>query len=73
MRIWTLVAERGDGPQIPATAAVLLAKKLLNVGGYAPIARRGAMPAVNLLTLQEFEREWRGLAIRTSVTSHHAT
>ncbi|HEX3398370.1 MAG TPA: saccharopine dehydrogenase NADP-binding domain-containing protein [Steroidobacteraceae bacterium] len=71
-RIWTLIAEHGDGPQIPATAAILLAKKLLNVGGYAPIAKRGAMPAVNLLTLQEFEREWRTLAIRTSVTSHHA-
>jgi hypothetical protein len=65
---WTLVAENGDGPQIPATAAVLLTKKLLNVGGYAPITLRGAMPAMNLLTLQEFEREWRTLAIRTSVT-----
>jgi hypothetical protein len=63
---WTLVAERGDGAQIPATAAVVLAKKLLRVGGYAPIAARGAVPAMNLLSLAEFERDWRSLAIHTS-------
>jgi hypothetical protein len=68
-RTWTLVAERGDGPQIPATAAVLLAKKLLQVAGYAPIAARGAVPAVNLVSLTEFEREWRALAIHTSLTT----
>jgi hypothetical protein len=27
------------------------------------------MPATNLLTLREFEREWRSLAIRTGVTA----
>jgi hypothetical protein len=68
-RTWTLIAENGDGPRIPTMAAVLLTKKLLNVSGYAPIASRGAMPAWNLLTLREFEHEWRTLAIRTSVTS----
>jgi hypothetical protein len=67
-RTWTLIAEHGDGPQIPATAAVLLTKKLLDVPGYLPLTVRGAMPAVSLLTLQEFEREWRSLAIRTCVT-----
>jgi hypothetical protein len=66
---WTLVAERGDGAQIPATAAVVLAKKLLRVGGYAPIAARGAVPAMNLLSLAEFEREWRSLAIHTSLST----
>jgi hypothetical protein len=67
-RTWTLIAENGDGPRIPTTAAVVLTKKLLNVPGYAPIALRGAAPASNLLTLGEFEREWRTLAIRTMVT-----
>jgi Saccharopine dehydrogenase NADP binding domain len=67
-RTWTLVAEKGDGPRIPTMAAILLTKKLLNVRGYAPITTRGAMPAMNLLTLREFESEWRTLAIRTSVT-----
>jgi len=64
---WTLIAEHGDGPQIPATAAVVLAKKLLGVSGYSPIDTRGAMPAVSLLNLQEFEREWRSLSIRSVV------
>jgi hypothetical protein len=68
-RTWTLVAEQGDGPRIPTLAAILLTKKLLNVPGYAPIASRGAMPAMNLLTLREFEREWAALAVRTAVTS----
>jgi Saccharopine dehydrogenase NADP binding domain len=68
-RTWTLIAENGDGPRIPTLAAILLTKKLLNVHGFAPIAARGAMPASNLLSLREFEREWRALAIRTSVTS----
>ena len=67
-RTWTLIAENGDGPRIPTLAAILLSKKLLNVPGYAPLALRGAMPASSLLTLGEFEREWRTLAIRTFVT-----
>jgi hypothetical protein len=67
-RTWTLVAAHGDGPRIPTLAAIALTKKLLSVPGYAPIASRGAMPAMNLLTLREFEREWHSLAIRTSVT-----
>jgi Saccharopine dehydrogenase NADP binding domain len=65
VRTWTLIAENGDGPRIPTLASILLTKKLLNVSGYAPIVLRGAMPASNLLTLREFEREWRTLAIRT--------
>ena len=68
-RTWTLIAENGDGPRIPTLAAILLTKKLLNVPGYAPLAARGAMPASNLLTLREFEREWRTLAIRTFVAN----
>jgi hypothetical protein len=68
-RTWTLVAESADGPRIPTLAAILLTKKLLGVDGYAPILLRGATPASNLLTLREFECEWRSLAIRTCVTS----
>jgi hypothetical protein len=73
-RTWTLVAENGDGPQIPTLAAILLTKKLLNVSGYAPVVpARGATPAMNLLTLREFEREWHAFAIRTFVTSEPHT
>jgi len=72
-RTWTLIAENGDGPRIPTLASILLAKKMLNVPGYAPLVERGAMPASNLLTLREFEREWCSLAIRTCVTSDTCT
>jgi hypothetical protein len=60
----TLVAERGDGPQIPATPAALLVKKLLSVPGYAPVAARGARPCIDLLTMPEILGELRGLCIR---------
>jgi NAD(P)-dependent dehydrogenase (short-subunit alcohol dehydrogenase family) len=66
---WTLVAENGAGPHIPATAAVLIAKRLLELPGYAPMTLRGAMPALNLLQLHEFELEWRPLAIRTIISN----
>jgi hypothetical protein len=68
-RTWTLIAESGDGPRVPTMAAILLTKKLLNVPGYAPIVSRGATPAWNLLSLREFEREWRTLAIHTFMTN----
>jgi len=66
-RRWTLSAERGNGPQIPATPAALLAKKLLGVPGYAPTMERGARPCVGLLSLAEIVSEWRAFAIRTQL------
>ncbi len=50
-RSWTLIAEGGDGPEIPPTPAALLALKLL---GQAPL-KPGACPAVDELTLTEIE------------------
>jgi hypothetical protein len=63
-RTWTLLAERGDGPQIPATPAALLAKKLLGVAGYSPVSACGARPCTGLLALDEIMRELAALAIR---------
>jgi hypothetical protein len=62
-RTWSLVARGGDGPQIPAMPAAALAKKLLGVDGYAPVASRGAMPCMGLLSVAEILRELRGFAI----------
>ena len=62
---WSIVAERNDGPFIPVAAASVLTKRLLRCSGYAPIAARGAMPCVGLLTLDELMMELKGLAIRT--------
>jgi hypothetical protein len=65
-RLWTVVATGGDGPRIPATAAVILARRLLGLAG-PPLPVRGAMPAVGLVALEEFEAAWRGAALHTSV------
>jgi hypothetical protein len=63
-RLATLVAEHGDGPQIPATPAALVVKKLLAIPGYAPISTRGAQPCMDLLTVPEILAELRDYAIR---------
>lgn len=49
-RRWTLIAEAGDGPEIPPTPALLLARKLLATG--LPL---GARPALGELSLEEIE------------------
>jgi hypothetical protein len=50
-RRWTLIAEAGDGPQVPPTPALLLALRL--IGGEVMIS--GARPALGLLTLGDIE------------------
>jgi hypothetical protein len=47
---WTLVAREGDGPQIPATAAIVLARKLAR----GELPGGGARPCLDLFTLDEF-------------------
>jgi hypothetical protein len=64
IRRWALVAERDDGPFVPATAASVLVKRLCGVRGYAPLAVRGATPCVGLVAYDEFVRELAGKAIR---------
>jgi hypothetical protein len=66
-RQWSLVAERGDGPYVPAAAAAILAKRLCGVAGHAPLVERGAMPCVGLVSHDELLRELAGLAIRVVV------
>lgn len=47
---WYLLADSDDGPQIPCTAAVLIARKL----ALGELARRGAFPCLGLFSLDEF-------------------
>jgi len=61
--VWQLVADRGDGPEIPATAAVLLARKLAN----GDLTAIGAMPCLGLFTLEEFMAALDGYAIETEL------
>lgn len=60
---WQLIAQDGDGPQIPATAAVLLAGKLAD----ASLTASGARPCLDLFTLDEFMASLDPYAIRASV------
>lgn len=64
-RRWTVIAESGDGPQIPCTPAALLVKRLLGVAGYSSLRERGARPCIGLLSLSELVAEWQAFAIRT--------
>lgn len=66
---WTLVAREGDGPQIPATAAVLLARKLTR----GELASSGATACIDLFTLDEFMQELAGCAMQTSLQARHDT
>jgi hypothetical protein len=61
-RRWTLLAEQGDGPEIPTLAAELLAEDIL-AGRVAP----GAHDAGGLLTLDRFAPLFARLAIRTAI------
>ena len=66
-RTATLIAENGDGPEIPAAPAAVLVKKLLGLRGYAPLAKRGAFPCVGILTREEILHELRNFSIRFEV------
>lgn len=59
-----LVAEDGDGPEIPAAPAAAVVKKLLGLPGHAPLEKRGAFPCVGILTREEIMGELRDFSIR---------
>ena len=61
--IWTLVAGHGDGPQIPCTAAIVIARKL----AAGTLVARGALPCVGLFSLEECRRELEGYDVRTII------
>ena len=60
---WTLRADDGDGPQVPATAAVVLARKL--AAGDLPGA--GARACLDFFSLDEFLRALDGYAVTTQL------
>jgi hypothetical protein len=51
---WHLTADNNHGPEIPCMPAILLARKILQ----GRVTRRGAMPCMGLLTLDEFTPEF---------------
>lgn len=65
---WTLIAEDGDGPEIPTLAAVTLAQ-MIAAGEVEP----GARDASNLLALSSFQPQFNDLAIFTGRTDRPYT
>lgn len=61
---WTLIAERGDGPEVPTLAAQLLARKIA-----AGTVRAGARDGGEELTLAEFRPLFAELAIAEAVVA----
>ena len=49
---WTLIARNGVGPFVPIIPTAICVQKLIDGG----LAQRGAMPCLNLITLDEFSR-----------------
>jgi hypothetical protein len=68
-RTWTLIAEAGDGPEIPSTPALLIARRLLIASSLPP----GARSAVGILSLDEIEAGLAGFAIRSGIAEKPAT
>jgi Domain of unknown function (DUF4166)/Saccharopine dehydrogenase NADP binding domain len=62
-RCWTLIAEKGDGPEIPTLAAQLLANAML-----AGQVETGARAAADALTFGQFEPLFSKLAIAHQTT-----
>ena len=57
---WKLIAEDGDGPQIPTISSIILAKKLAS--GHRP--ESGAIPCLGLFSVDEFMAEVKDWKIR---------
>ena len=60
---WTLVAGQGDGPQVPCTPAIVLARKL----AAGSLVARGAMPCLGLFSLEECMRALDRFEVHTTV------
>lgn len=60
---WSLTAAAGEGPQVPATPAVVLARQLAD----GQLLARGAMPCMGLFTLDEALAALDGFAVTTGI------
>jgi len=60
---WWLDADAGDGPQVPVTPAIVLARRIAD----GLIDATGAMPCMGLLTLEQIVEGFDGFALRTGL------
>jgi hypothetical protein len=63
---WFIIAENGDGPNIPCIPAIILARRLFEKDpGFQP----GALPCLGLVTLEDYLAELHPFAVKTFVTA----
>lgn len=60
---WWLDADAGDGPQVPITPAIVLARRWAD----GLVEAKGAMARMGLLTLEQIVEGFDGFALRTGV------
>ncbi len=68
VRRWTLIADRGDGPEIPVIPAQILANALV-AGRLTP----GAMTSAALLSLEDFDEAFDGIAVTYAIETQAYT
>jgi len=68
-KTWYLIARDGDGPQVPCTAAVILADQFAN----GLMTQTGAGACMGYITLNEFERELQTFSIQTQIENEITT
>ena len=61
--VWGLTADANRGPYVPTLAALILVRQLRD----GKLTFRGASPCVGLISLSEFEREFKRLGLVTSI------
>ncbi|ESQ74230.1 saccharopine dehydrogenase family protein [Asticcacaulis sp. AC402] len=64
-KTWTIVAEAGDGPNIPCIPAIVLARKLCEKGPGLPA---GAYPCVGRVSLDDYVKELEPFEIKTCIS-----
>jgi hypothetical protein len=60
---WFIIAHQGDGLEIPCVPAIILATKLF----HNTLQTRGAMPCIEMITLEEFTHELQAFSIKQFV------
>lgn len=60
---WSLAADTNRGPYVPVLATVAVLRRFRDSSGVEP----GARPCVGLLMLEDFERVFASLGIKTTV------
>ena len=61
---WELLLPGGDGPQVPCTAAIVLARRLMRGG----LAKPGAGACLDLFTLDDYLAALDGFELRTHLS-----